>query len=47
LTQINGETLTDALPVNGNAVYQEKMGRYNSMTIKTTANNTTISLRVR
>lgn len=47
LTKVNSVTLTDAISVNGNAEYAEKEGNYNSVTVKTTADNTQISLRVR
>ena len=47
ITAFNGTSLTEAIPVNGNAVYQEDKGFYNNVTIKTTVDNTVISLRVR
>lgn len=47
LVGLNGETFTEAVPINGNAVWQESRGRINSVTIKTTAATTVISLRVR
>lgn len=47
ITGMNGTTLTDAISVNGNASYQEDRGNYSSVTIRTTAANTTVSLRAR
>lgn len=47
ITALDGETLTDAIPVDGNLVYAEDRGSYRSITIKTTASDTVISLRVR
>ena len=47
ITAMNEESLTDAIPINGNANYQEKRGFYKNITIKTTAVNTNISVRVR
>ncbi len=47
VTAINGTNFTEAIPVNGNANYQEDKGLFNSVTVKTTADNTTISMRCR
>ena len=47
LTKLNGTTLTDAIPIDGNKSYGEKEGNYNSVTVKTTADNTSISMRAR
>ena len=47
ITKINDVTLTDPIPVNGNASYGESKGRYNKLTVKTTVATTLVTLRVR
>ena len=47
ITHINGVALTDAIPVAANAVYAEDRGFYKSITVKSTADNTVVSMRVR
>ena len=47
ITKINGVTLTDPLPVDGNKSYGESKGRYNKITVKTTLATTVVTIRVR
>src|SRR3990167_9535697 len=47
ITAINGTNLTEGISVNANTVYQEDKGDYRSITIRTTVNNTQISMRCR
>jgi hypothetical protein len=47
VTALDGKSLTDPIPINANTVYQEGDGKYDSITIRTSAANTQISLRVR
>ena len=44
---INGTDFTDAIPMAANALYEEDVAYLNSIKIKTTTDNTQISLRVR
>ena len=47
ITAINGTALTEGISVAANTEYAEDKGNYRSITIRTTVNNTQISLRVR
>ena len=47
ITAIDGVSLTEGISVAANAIYAEDKGEYRNITVRTTVDNTTISLRVR